>query len=97
MRHFSKNFLYILDKIVLKCVFFFLLLPPKGQLISKRLLCILNSPTKRTKKFDFTTMIPQVDLVLFVFWEKLKAPKRPFKINWPLCCRNKALNNSDFG
>ena len=32
---------------------------PKGQLISKGLFFILNSPKKRTKKFDFTTMIPQ--------------------------------------
>ena len=29
-------------------------------------------------------MIPQVDLFLFVFWEKLKTPKRHFEINWPL-------------
>ena len=53
----------------------------KGQLISKGLFGILNSPKKRTKKFDFTTMIPQVDLFSFVFWEKLKTPKRHFKIN----------------
>ena len=30
-------------------------------------------------------MIPQVDLFLFVFWEKLKTPKRHFEINLPLC------------
>ena len=42
---------------------------PKGQLISKCLLVIFNSPKKRTKKFDFTTMVPQVELFLFVFWE----------------------------
>ena len=30
----------------------------KGQLISKGLFGILNSPKKRTKKFDLTTMIP---------------------------------------
>ena len=29
-------------------------------------------------------MIPQVDLFSFIFWEKLKAPKRHFEINWPL-------------
>ena len=33
------------------------------------------------KKFDFTTMIPQVDMFLFVSWEKLKTPKRHFEIN----------------
>ena len=53
----------------------------QGQLISKGLFGILNSPKKRTKKIDFTTMIPQVDLFLFVFWEKLKTPKRHFEIN----------------
>ena len=53
----------------------------KGQLISKGLFGILNSPTNRTKKFDCTTMIPQVDLFSFVFWEKLKTPKRHFEIN----------------
>ena len=44
----------------------------------------MNSSKKRTNKFDFTTMIPQVDLFSFVFWEKLKTPKRHFEINWPL-------------
>ena len=29
-------------------------------------------------------MKPQVDLFSFVFWKKLKTPKRHFKINWPL-------------
>ena len=56
----------------------------KGQLISKGLFGILYSPKKRTKKFDFNTMIPQVDLFSFVFWEKLKTPRRHFEINWPL-------------
>ena len=31
--------------------------------------------------FDIATMIPQVDLFSFVFWEKLKAPKRHFESN----------------
>ena len=53
----------------------------KGQLISKGLFGNLNSPKKRTKKFDFNTMIPQVDLFSFVFWEKLKTPERHFEIN----------------
>ena len=48
----------------------------KGQLISKCLFGIFNSPKKRTKKFDFTTtMVPQVEL---------KIPKRHFEINRPL-------------
>ena len=41
-------------------------------------------PKKRTKQFDFTTMKPQMDLCLFIFWRKLKAPKRHLKIIWHL-------------
>ena len=41
----------------------------KGQLILKCLFGIYNSPQKLTKKFDFTTMVPQVELFPFVFWE----------------------------
>ena len=52
--------------------------------ISKLLFGITNSPKKRTKYFDFTTMIPQVDFFSLVFWEKLKTPKRHFEIKWPL-------------
>ena len=39
-------------------------------------------------EFDFTTMIPQVDLFSFVFWKKLKTSKRHFEINWPLLSTN---------
>ena len=42
-------------------------LVPKGQLILKCLFVIFNSPIKRTKKFDFTTMVPQVELFSFIF------------------------------
>ena len=56
----------------------------EGHLISKGLFGILNSPTKRTKKFDFATMVPQVELFSFVFLGELKTPKRHFEINWPL-------------
>ena len=38
--------------------------------------------SKKLTKFDFTTMIPQVDLFLYVFWKKLETPKRHF--DWPL-------------
>ena len=68
------------DHKLIKEEFFYYCLD-KGQLISKGLLGILNSPKKQTKKFDFTTIIPQVDLFSFVFWEKLKTPKRHFEIN----------------
>ena len=53
----------------------------KDQLISKGLFGILNSSKKRITEFNFTTMIPQVNLVLFIFWEKLKTPNRHFEIN----------------
>ena len=52
----------------------------KGQLISKCLFCILNSPKKQPKKFNFTAMVPQVELFLFVFFEReLKTEKRHFE------------------
>ena len=31
-----------------------------------------------------STMIPQVELFLFVFLEEKRIPKSPFEINWPL-------------
>ena len=39
----------------------------KGQLISKGLFWILNSSKKWTKKFDLTTMKPQINLFSFIF------------------------------
>ena len=60
----------------------------KGQLISKGLFGILNSSKKRTKKFDLTTMIPQVEFS-FICLEELKTLKGLFKINWPLISRYK--------
>ena len=41
---------------------------------------------KQMKEFYLTTMKPQVDLFSFVFWRKLKTPKRHFEIIWPLAC-----------
>ena len=41
-------------------------------------------PKNEKNKFYFTTMKPQVDLFSFIFWRKLKTPKRHFEINWPL-------------
>ena len=41
----------------------------KGQSISKCLFCIFNSHKKQTRKFDFTTMVPRVELFSFNFWE----------------------------
>ena len=65
----------------------------KGQLISQGLFGILNSPKKRTKIFDFTTIIAQVNLFSFEFWEKLKTPKRHFEVNWPLSGTRKGEKN----
>ena len=56
----------------------------KGQTKSKRFFQANVSSKKRTKEFYFTTMKPQVNLFSFIFWRKLKTPKRHFKINWPL-------------
>ena len=39
----------------------------KGQIISKWFFVSLISSKNRTKEFDFTTIIPQVDLFLSVF------------------------------
>ena len=41
------------------------------------------SSKKRMNEFYFTTMKPQIDLFSFVFWRKLKTPKRHFEIKWP--------------
>ena len=59
---------------------FILYLGSKGQFISKWFLGSSISSKKRTKEFDFTTMIPQVDLFSFVFWRKSKTPKNHFEI-----------------
>ena len=32
-------------------------------------------------EFELTTIKPQVDLFSFLFWKKLKKPKRHFEIN----------------
>jgi hypothetical protein len=50
----------------------------KGQLISKCLFGIINSPKKRTKKLDFTTMVPQVELFSFVFG-RIEETKKTFR------------------
>ena len=47
----------------------------KGQLISKYLFVIFNSSEKWTKKFDFTTPVPQVKLCLFFFGENWRHQK----------------------
>ena len=56
----------------------------KGQLISKGVLMSSISSKKRTKEFDFTAMIPKIDLFSFVFWRKSKTPKNHFEIIGPL-------------
>ena len=50
----------------------------KGQIISKGFLVSSISYKKQTKEFDFTTMIPQVDLFLFVLIEDTKKTFRNY-------------------
>ena len=52
--------------------------PFKGQLISKCLFGIFNSPKKRTKKFNFTTMVPQVDFFCS-FFGRIEDTKKAFR------------------
>ena len=54
--------------------------PPKGQLISTCLFGIFNSSKKRTKKFNFTNMVRQVELILFFFWENWRHQKYIFEL-----------------
>ena len=56
----------------------------KGQKKSKWFYLANVSSKKRTNEFYFTIMKPQVDLISFVFWRKLKTPKKHFEIIWPL-------------
>ena len=72
--------LILFEKIPTKCLSCII----KGQLISKWFLGSSISSKKRTNKFDFTTMIPQVDMFSFVFLRKSTTPKKRFEINWPL-------------
>ena len=58
----------------------------KGQIISKGLFGILNSPKKQTsqktnKQIQLYYCDTHVDLFSFVFWEKLNTPKKHFEIN----------------
>ena len=62
-----------------KCSLIFFI-PPKGQLISKGVLMSLISSKKRMKEFDFTTMIPQIDLFSFVFCRTSKTSKPLSKV-----------------
>ena len=68
-------------------------LRPKGQLISKGLFGILNSSKKRTKKFDVTTMIHQVELVFL----RIEDTKNTFRFELTLrTIENRFLENLSF-
>jgi hypothetical protein len=63
----------------------------KGQLISKCSLWYLQFSQKTNEKIRlYYYGIPQGELFSFVFWEKLKTPKRHFKINRPLAGSNQS-------
>ena len=51
----------------------------KGQTNSKWFFQGNVSSKKWTNKFNFTTVIPEVDLFSFLFWRKLKTPKSYFE------------------
>ena len=55
-----------------------------GEKKSKWFFQVDVSSKKWTNEFYLTTMKPQVDLFLFVYWRKLKTPKRHFEIIWPV-------------
>ena len=74
-------FLFRIQSFVYQNIFF------KGQSKAKWFFQANVSFKKRTNKFYFTSMNPLVDLFLFVFWKKLKAPKRHFEIIWPLVAK----------
>ena len=52
----------------------------KGQLISKTNCQGMDSSKKRRNEF----VLLLCDVFSFVFWKKLKTPKKPFEITWPL-------------
>ena len=64
----------------------------KGQKKAKWFFQVEVSSKKRMNKFYFTTMKPQADLFFFIFWRKLKTPKRHFEIIWPFALRAYCLN-----
>ena len=53
----------------------------KGQLISKCLFGIFNSPKKRMKKFEIYYYCTSSRIVFDRFSGELKTPKRHFEIN----------------
>ena len=63
----------------------------KGQTKSKWFFQADVSSKKWTNEFNFTTMIPQVDLFSFVYWKKSKTPENHLEINWPLVPMYSAL------
>ena len=66
-------------------------LTTKGQLISKGFFDILHSSKKKPKKFDPTTIIPQVNCFRS-FFGRIEDTKRHFEINWPLIPKLTNLN-----
>ena len=57
----------------------------KGQLISKCPYGVFNSSKNERKYLTFSTIIPQVELFLFIFWKNWRYQKKISKLcNWPL-------------
>ena len=55
----------------------------KGQLVSKCLFVVFNSPKKQTKKIALRYHGSKLNFFVCLLGE-LKIPKRHFEINWPL-------------
>ena len=62
---------------------------PKGQTISKWFF----KPTFLPKNEQTNSTLLLVDLFSFVFWKKVKTPKRHFEINWPLVHDFSSINH----
>ena len=88
----NNSYLYILTKVrsllehscaillPFKIVVIFNTTSAKGQLVSKANCQAVNSSKKRTNEF----VLLLCNVFSFVFWKKLKSPKRHFEIIWPL-------------
>ena len=89
---FDSTYFALLTIIMCCCQFFYyfffvLFTFTKDQTKSKRFFHIDVSSKKQTNDFYFTTLKSHVDVFFFLFWRKLKTPKRHFEINCPLGCQ----------
>ena len=67
---------------ILQSAFTIIIYPSKGQLISKGLFAMLNSSKKTNKKLDFTTVIPQLVVLILGYAMGRIVFGRFFWKNW---------------